>query len=57
MNCTSGNMDLLFDADKLLQLLTYLSSKSSNSTLQTLGNLAGTYDGMLLGLGLKKANN
>ena len=49
-------MDLLFDADKLLQLLTYLSSKSSNSTLQTLGNLAGTYDGMLLGLGLKKAN-
>ena len=56
VNCTSSNMDLLFDADKLLQLLTYLSSKSSNSTLQTLGNLAGTYDGMLLGLGLKKAN-
>ena len=53
----NADSTLLFDADKLLQLLTYLSSKSSNSTLQTLGNLAGTYDGMLLGLGLKKANN
>ena len=57
VNCTSDNMDLLFDADKLLQLLTYLSSKSGNSTLQTLSNLAGSYDGMLLGLGLQNANN
>ena len=57
VNCTSGSMDLLFNADKLLQLLTYLSSKSSNSTLQTIGSLAESYDGMLLGLGLEKKEN
>lgn len=57
VNCTSGSMDLLFNADKLLQLLTYLSSKSSNSTLQTIGSLAESYDGMLVGLGLEKKEN
>lgn len=54
VNCTSSSMDLLFNADKLLQLLTYLSSKSSNTTLKTIGSLAETYDGMLVGLGLEK---
>lgn len=57
VNCTSGSMDLLFNADKLLQLLTYLSSKSSNNTLQTIGSLAESYDGMLVGLGLEKKEN
>lgn len=57
VNCTSTSMDLLFNADKLLQLLTYLSSKSSNSTLQTIGSLAESYDGMLVGLGLEKKGN
>ena len=57
VNCTSGSMDLLFNADKLLQLLTYLSSKSSNSTLQTIGSLAESYHGMLVGLGLEKKEN
>lgn len=54
VNCTSSSMDLLFNADKLLQLLTCLSSKSSNTTLKTIGSLAETYDGMLVGLGLEK---
>lgn len=54
VNCTSSSMDLLFNADKLLQLLTYLSSKSSNTTLKKIGSLAETYDGMLVGLGLEK---
>ena len=57
VNCTSSSMDLLFNADKLLQLLTYLSSKSNNSTLQTIGSLAESYDGMLVGLGLEKKEN
>ena len=55
VNCTSTNLDLLFDADKLFQLITYLSSKSSNSTLNTLSTLAQNYDGMMLGLSMSKA--
>lgn len=54
VKCTSSELDLLFDADKLLKLITYISSKSGNSTLQSLSTLAGSYDGMLLGLAFKK---
>lgn len=57
VNCTSNQMDLLFNADKLLQLLTFLSSKSNNNTLKSIGSLAESYDGMLVGLGLEKAGN
>lgn len=54
VSCTSSEMDLLFNADKLLSLITAISSKSSNSVLQTISSLAGSYDGMRLGLALKK---
>ena len=54
VNCTSSNMDLLFNSDKLLDLITFLSSKSSNTTLQTISSLAESYDGMMLGFALKK---
>ncbi|MDR0976899.1 MAG: DUF4923 family protein [Prevotellaceae bacterium] len=54
VSSTSSTMDLLFDSDKLLQLITYLSSKSSNSTLQTISSLASNYDGMMLGLAMEK---
>ena len=54
VNCTSGNMDLLFESDKLLKLITFLSSKSSNATLKTISSLAGKYDGMMLGFSLEK---
>lgn len=54
VNCTSGNMDLLFDADKLLKLISSLSSKSSNATLKTISTLASKYDGVLLGFSLGK---
>ncbi len=57
INCTSSQMDLLFNADKLLQLLTSLSSKSNNNTLKTISSLAESYDGMLVGLGLEKTGN
>ena len=40
INCTSANMDLLFNSDKLLKLITLISSKSNNSTLKTIGSLA-----------------
>ncbi|MDR0893073.1 MAG: DUF4923 family protein [Mediterranea sp.] len=54
VNYTSSTMDLLFDADKLLALITTLSGQSSNSTLQTVNALAKNYKGMLLGFSLAK---
>lgn len=54
VNCTSSQLDLLFKSDKLLDLITYLSSKSGNSTLQAIGKLGDTYDGLMLGLAMKK---
>lgn len=54
VNCTSSNMDLLFNSDKLLKLIVFLSGKSSNTTLKTISSLAGSYDGMMLGFSLKK---
>lgn len=54
INCTSANMDLLFNSDKLLKLITLISSKSNNSTLKTIGSLANSYDGMMLGFALKR---
>ena len=54
VNCTSSELNLLFKSDKLLDLITYLSSKSNNSTLQAIGKLGETYDGLMLGLTLKK---
>lgn len=54
VNCTSTNMDLLFESDKLLKLITFLSSKSNNATLKTISSLANSYDGMMLGFSLQK---
>ena len=54
VNCTSSNMDLLFESDKLLKLITFLSSKSSNATLKTISSLANSYDGMMLWFSLEK---
>lgn len=54
VNCTSSELNLLFKSDKLLDLITYLSSKSNNSALQAIGKLGETYDGLMLGLTLKK---
>ncbi len=54
VNCTSQEMELLFPSDKLLTLITFLASKSNNATLQSIGSLAGSYDGMMLGFTLQK---
>lgn len=53
-NTTSSTMDLLFESDKLLKLITFLSSKTNNATLKTIGTLADSYDGMMLGFSLQK---
>lgn len=54
VNCTSEQMELLFPSDKILDLLTFLTSKSNNSTLKSISSLADSYDGMMLGFTLKK---
>ena len=51
---SNDELSLLFDADKLLDFLTKLSAVSKNTTLQALNKLASQYDGMMLGLELKK---
>ena len=48
------NLTLLFNADKLLTFLTKVASLTSNSTLQSLSQLAEQYDGLMLGFDLKK---
>ena len=54
LTAKSSELDLLFEADKLFKLITYITSKSGNATLQSISSLANNYDGMLLGLALKK---
>jgi hypothetical protein len=54
MNYSASSMDLLFNSDKLLKLATLIGSKSSNSALQTVSSLASKYEGMMLGMQLKK---
>lgn len=54
VNCTSQQMELLFPSDKLLDLISFLASKSNNSTLQSISSLADSYDGMMLGFTMQK---
>ncbi len=50
----SSTFELLFQADKLLELIGKLTASASNATLKTIGTLAGQYDGMKIGLELQK---
>ena len=54
ISSTSSQLDILFQADKLLELLEKLTASSNNATLKTVSTIAGQYDGMQLGLELKK---
>lgn len=54
LSATSTQIDLLFEADRLLELLGKLTASSSNSTLKTIGTLVNQYDGMQIGLELQK---
>lgn len=54
VNCTSSSMELLFNSDKLLKLMSFIGSKSNSTALKTVSSLADNYDGMMLGLELKK---
>lgn len=54
VNSTSSTMELLFESDKLLKLIVFLSSKSSSATIKAISTLADGYDGMMLGFSLQK---
>lgn len=51
---SGDQLSLLFNADKMLDFLTKISSISDNSTLKLVNKLASEYDGMMLGFDLKK---
>ena len=51
---STEGMNLLFKSDKLLDLITLLSSKGNSTAMQAVSSLAEKYDGMRLGFALKK---
>lgn len=48
------NINILFKADSLLELLKSLSSNSSNTTIAAIGAVVKSYDGMNIGFECKK---
>lgn len=51
----SGNtMEILFDVEKLINVMVTIASKTQSSTLQSIGNLLSSYDGVLMGFELTK---
>lgn len=54
MVVSGDNINILFEADKLLELVKSLSAKSNNSNLATIGALVQSYDGMNLGFECQK---
>lgn len=54
VNCSSNSLELLFNSDKLLKLMSFIGSKSNSSALKTVSSLADNYDGMMLGFELTK---
>ena len=53
---TGNDMSLVFNADKLMSVLTTITGTVSkvNSTAATINRVAGSYDGLMLGFDLKK---
>ena len=51
---SGNNLSLLFESDKLLSLVKTVSALSNNSTIKTASTLLGNYEGLYIGLKLKK---
>lgn len=51
---TGGKLSLLFESSKLLTLVKGVGALTGNSTISTVSNLLGSYDGMYIGLRLAK---
>ncbi|MFI3240200.1 MAG: DUF4923 family protein, partial [Bacteroidales bacterium] len=54
ISLSSSNLLILFDADKLLEIISTVSSATDNSSLQTINSLLSNYDGVQLGFDLAK---
>ncbi|MDR0894224.1 MAG: DUF4923 family protein [Prevotellaceae bacterium] len=54
VTCTSSTLDALFEADKVLAIVTFLAGKTNNSTLKAISSLAANYNGMRLGFSFAK---
>ena len=54
MKNSDGSISILYDADKLLDVVNMISSKTSNTSLKTISSLLGSYDGIKVGMNLKK---
>jgi len=58
INCyakrNANGIALLFESSKLLTLLQTVSALSGNGTLQTVGEISKSYDGLRLGFDFKK---
>ena len=48
------NINILFKADSLLELLKSISNSSSNTTIAAIGAVVKSYDGMNIGFECKK---
>lgn len=51
---SGSNIDMTFDATKVMEIATKLLSATKNSTLNTASSLLGSYDGMNIGFKLSK---
>jgi len=51
---SGGKLSLLFDSDKLLKVASVVGSLSGNTAIKALSSLAGSYDGMMVGMQFKK---
>lgn len=54
VNYSPNKTSFMFDADKLILLLTFLSQQNDDATLKKLTELASEHEGMLVGLEMKK---
>lgn len=51
---SAGKLSLLFEADRLLKLVSAVTRVSGGAAMTTLSGLLGSYDGLMIGLEFKK---
>lgn len=51
---SSGEISLLWDASRMIDVFTAITAKTSNATLQSISTLLQGYDGLKVGIRLKK---
>ena len=54
ITASTSSLKILFNADKLLGIVTFMANTLNNPTLNTVSELAKSYDGMMVGFCLSK---